>query len=76
MAWQRSPLRTYARNGVSEAANPIFLIRRVPDIKFDIEQFRNCEALRNLNMELPNLIETMRPGKRGRAAFLKKGAAH
>jgi hypothetical protein len=51
--------------GVSVAANPFFFVSRVPDIKFDIEQFRNCDALRNPNMELTNLIETMRRGGDG-----------
>jgi len=62
--------------GLGSRESNFFLFHWVPDIKFDIKQVKNCEALRNPNMELPNLIETMRPGKRGRAAFLKKGAAH
>jgi len=48
--------------GLGSRESNFFLFRWVPDIKFDIKQVKNCEALRNPNMELPNLIETMRPG--------------
>src|SRR6478735_18230 len=48
--------------GLGSRESNFFLFHWGPDIKFDIKQVKNCEALRNPNMELPNLIETMRPG--------------